>query len=321
MKRMSTSFMSRPADVAARTSAAIRSLTDEQLVAVMASFQRLRKCALPEHWDTVKTAAPDLAGALDDLHAREITENLPRFEALAAEHEKQLSRAVKGRDGKLTALSVVAAFGFGIATAILGLTGVIVAPIIVAGGALSAGLLLCAYIKGRRLARDSGNWLFADPEAAVSIVWDAGIDAAAATALRDRTGRGGLTSDILGSLSAVWTGAGLTTDLLTPPQKPAAAVAMNPFQLMSSHKVYTGAVVQTEAGKMFRFKCKCGQSWESPEDGDNELAGPAAHIKEITHAAAGIAQSILDQAARLDYPLTGDLHRLLKQLVAETNAN
>lgn len=321
MKRMSTSFMPRPADIAARTSATIRSLTDEQLVAVMSSSQRQKRRALPDCWDTVKTAAPDLASTLDDLHAREITDDLPRFQALAAAHEKQLNRAVAGRDGKLTALTVLAAFVVGIATAILGLTGVISTPVIIAGGVVSAGFMIWGYIIGRRLARDSGNWLFADPEAAAAIVWDAGIDAAAATALRGRSGNSGLTPAIIGSLSAVWTGAGLDTALLTPPQKPEPAPAMNPFLLMAAHTVYAGRVVETDAGEMFRFTCKCGQSWDSPADAeDDELAGPAAHIKDITDEAAAIAQGILDRADKLEYPLTDDLRGLLEQLADETDS-
>jgi hypothetical protein len=162
-------------------------------------------------------------------------------------------------------------------------------------------VLVAAYIGGRRLSR-SGNWMLADPEAAATIVWDAGIDAAAATALR--SGRDGLTPDVLRALSAVWTGAGLDANELTPPPKPAPAPGMNPFVLMASHKVYAGTVVETDKGEMFRFKCKCGQSWDSPVDSDNELAGPAAHIKDVMEEAAGIAQSILDRAAKRGYPLT-----------------
>jgi hypothetical protein len=320
MKRMSTSFMPRPADIAARTSATIRSLTDDQLAAVMTSSQRQGKRALPDCWATVKTAAPELASTLDDLHAREIAEDLPRFEALASQHEKQLNRAVKGRDGQLTALSVLAAFVVGIATAILGLTGVISAPFLIAGATVSVGLLAWAYIKGRRLARESGNWLFANPEAAAAIVWDAGIDAAAATALRSRAGTSGLTSDVLASLSAVWTDAGLDTALLAPPEKPAPAPAKNPFLLMDAHEVYAGRVVETAGGEMFRFTCKCGQGWDSPADAeDGELVGPAAHIKDIMDESATIAQNILDRADKLEYPLTDELRGLLEQL-AQTDA-
>lgn len=92
---------------------------------------------------------------------------------------------------------------------------------------------------------------------------------------------------------------------------------MNPFGLMASHKVCAGTVVETDKGEMFRFKCKCGQSWDSPVDSDNELAGAAAHIKEVMEAARGIAQSILDKAAKLDYPLTSELRVLLEQLAVE----
>jgi hypothetical protein len=49
----------------------------------------------------------------------EITSDLPRFEALAEEHERQLARAVKGRTGRLTALSGIAAIVFGTGSPIL----------------------------------------------------------------------------------------------------------------------------------------------------------------------------------------------------------
>jgi hypothetical protein len=309
--------MPRPADVAARTSAAIRSLTDEQIVAVMTSSQRIEKRVLPNCWGTVKKAAPDLAGALDELHSRELADDLPRFEAMAAEHEKQLSKAVNGRAGKITAILVIAAILFGIATITLGLTAVIGSPVVIAGAALSVGLFISGFVTGSRLAHRSGNWLLADPEAAASIVWDAGIDAAAATALKNRAGQDGLTPDVLRALSAVWAGAGLDTTLLTPPAKPAPSPGMNPFVLTAAHKIFPVTVVQTGSGEMFRFRCKCGQSWDSSVESENELAAAAAHIKDITEEAAVIARGILDRARGFNYPLTSELRGLLEAIIAE----
>lgn len=200
-----------PAEVATRAVLAIRSLTDEQLAAVMASSRKIKKRrrALPICWSTVTVAAPELARAMDDLHASEISNDLPRFEALAENHENRLARAMKGRTGKLTALSVLAAFIAGIAAAVLGIAEVISLPATVFGGVLSAGLFASAYIGGRRLARQGGSWMFADPKAAAAIVWDAGIDATTAAALAGRAGSDGLTPKVLQTLCAVWKGAGL----------------------------------------------------------------------------------------------------------------
>lgn len=309
--------MPRPADVAARASAAILSLTDEQLVAVMHSSRTVQKRVLPNCWETVKTAAPDLAAALDELHARESRDDLARFEALAAAHHKQLSKAVKGRAGKTTAGLVVTAVVLGLATATLGLAGVIGTTLIVAGSTLAAVLFLAGFIAGNRIAQRTGNWLFADPEAAASIVWDAGIDAAAANALTARTGQDGLTPDVLRALSSIWTGAGLDTAQFTPPPKPAPAPGMNPFVLMAAHQVFAGTVVQTARGEMIRFNCRCGRHWDSPVDAENELSEAAAHIREVMEEAAAIARDILDRARTTDYPLSTELRRLLEDLAAE----
>lgn len=204
--------MPMPADVASRASAAIRSLTDEQLASVVTASRRRRKRALPACWSEVQKAAPELADTLDDLHAREITDDLPRFEALAAEHEKQLGMAVRGPAGKLTALSAIAAPLLGVTTTIFSLTGAINLASAIIGASLTIVLLAASYTGGRRLARRTGRWMFADPEAAAAIVWDAGIDAAAATALSgSSTPADGVTPDALRTLSAVWTGAGLDT--------------------------------------------------------------------------------------------------------------
>jgi Flp pilus assembly protein TadB len=212
---MSTITMPTPADVAATTSAAIRSLTDEQIVAIMHSSQKTQRRVLPNCWDTVKTAAPDLALALDDLHAIETSKDLPRFEALAADHERQIGKAVKSGAGKGTAALVMAGAVIGALTAVLGLAGIGM-PFVAGGSALAGALLLSGYATGNRLARRNGNWLVADPGAAASIVWDAGIDAAAATALKGRAGQDGLTPDVLRALSSVWTRAGLDPGALTP---------------------------------------------------------------------------------------------------------
>lgn len=215
MDHMST-IMPTPADVAAATYAAIRSLTDNQIAAIMHSSQVTQRRVLPNCWDTVKTAAPDLALALDELHATGVPKDLPRFQALAADHEQQMGDAVKSRAGKGTASLVVTGLLLGVLTAVIGLAG-IAGTLIVAGGALlSAAMLLGGYAVGSRIAHRSGNWLLADPEAAASIVWDAGIDAAAATALLYRTGQDGLTSDVLCALSSVWIRAGLDTRALIP---------------------------------------------------------------------------------------------------------
>lgn len=208
--------MPTPADVAATTSAAIRSLTDHQIVAIMHSSQETQRRVLPHCWDTVKTAAPDLALALDELHANEAPKDLARFEALAAGHEKQMAKAAKSRAGKTIAGLVIAAALLGALTAVLGLAGLVGIPFIVGASAVVAALLLGSYSAGNRLARRNGNWLVADPEAAASIVWDAGIDAAAATALKDRAGQDGLTPDVLRALSSVWTRAGLDPVTLAP---------------------------------------------------------------------------------------------------------
>lgn len=204
------------ADIASRASAAIRSLTDQQLASVVLASRGIkrRKHALPRCWSEVQRAAPELADTLDDLHAREIAEDLPRFEALAAEHEKQLTRAVKGRAGKLTALLAIGAPVLGAATTILSVTGAFNLPATVIGAILTVVLFAASYTGGRRLARGTGSWMFADPEAAAAIVWDAGIDAAAATALAGGSAPDGVTPDALRTLSAVWTGAGLETSRL-----------------------------------------------------------------------------------------------------------
>lgn len=70
---MSNIAMPRPADIAAWAAAAVRSLTDEQIAAVMTSSRRVqrRRRALPDSWATVTKVAPELASTLDDLHARE----------------------------------------------------------------------------------------------------------------------------------------------------------------------------------------------------------------------------------------------------------
>lgn len=214
-----------PADVAARTSAAIRSLTDEQLAAVMISSRKIQKRVLPACWSAVKTAAPELAVALDELHARETEADLTRFEALAADHEKQIARAVKGSTGQATAALIIASFIFAAITGATFLAGLISVPFLIAGAGLSAGLLVAGYLVGRRLHLQSGNWMFADPFLAAWTVWDAGIDAAAATALSGRSGRDGLTPDVLRALSAIWTGAGLDASELTLPPKQAPARA------------------------------------------------------------------------------------------------
>lgn len=216
IEHMSTITLTTPADVAATASAAIRSLTDSQIVAIMHSSQETQRRVLPNCWSTVKTAAPDLARALDTLHETEASKDLPRFEALAAEHDRQMSRATKGRTGKLAAGLVFTAALLGLLTAALGLAGAAGLPLIISGSALVAALLLGAYAAGRRLAHRNGNWLVADPEAAASIVWDAGIDAAASAMLSDRAGQDGLTPDVLGALSSVWTRAGLDPDALIP---------------------------------------------------------------------------------------------------------
>lgn len=203
--------MPAPADVVATTSAAVLSLTDEEIVAIMAASQQIQRRVLPNCWDTVATAAPDLARALDELHASAMSTDLRRFEALAADHEKQLDKAAKTRAGKTTAGLAISAVLFSVLTAVLGLAGVLAPGFLIGGLALSAALFLSAYAAGSRLARRSGNWLVADPVAAASIVWDAGIDAAAAAALRSRTGQDGLTPDVLRALSSIWTRAGLGT--------------------------------------------------------------------------------------------------------------
>lgn len=211
---MSTFTAPMPTGIVARTSESIRSLNDEQLGAVITASRKVQKRVLPQCWATVSKVAPDLASALDDLHARGITEDLPRFQALAAEHERQLNAAVKGRTGKLTAMLVFAAAVLGLTTVALGVTGAITLPLILTGTALTAVLFGGAYTAGGRLARQSTLWMFADPEAAAATVWDAGIDAAAAAALAGSAGQDGLTPDVLQALSGVWTGAGLAAEQL-----------------------------------------------------------------------------------------------------------
>lgn len=211
-----TTITPAPADVAATASAAIRSLNDSQIVAIMHSSRQTQRRVLPNCWDTVKTAAPDLAHVLDSLHENEVPKDLPRFEALAANHDREMARAAKSRTGKVAAGLVFTAALIGLLTAVLGLIGAAGLPLIITGSSLTAALLLGAYAAGRRLAHRNGNWLVADPEAAASIVWDAGIDAAAAATLKDRTGQDGLTPDVLGALSSVWTRAGLDPRTLIP---------------------------------------------------------------------------------------------------------
>ncbi|ACL42428.1 hypothetical protein Achl_4477 (plasmid) [Pseudarthrobacter chlorophenolicus A6] len=224
---MTTFSMTSPADIAAHTSAAVRSLTDEQLTAVMVSARKVRKrrLNLPGRWSKVREASPDLADALDDLHSEQATNDLPRFEALAARSEVQRAREIHGPIGQLTALAVLGASLSGLLTAILGLTQVITLAVIIGGATVTVGLLAAAYVGGLRLAKNSATWMFVDPEAAAAIVWDAGIDAAAAVALQDASG---LTTEDLSALRAVWVGAGLDTSGLTSPGVP------TPFALPST---------------------------------------------------------------------------------------
>lgn len=210
-----TTITPAPADVAATASAAIRSLNDTQIVAIMHSSRQTQRRVLPNCWDTVKTAAPDLAHVLDTLHENEVPKDLPRFEALAATHDRQMARATKSRTGKVAAGLVFAAALLSLLTLVLGLIGAAGLPLIIVGSGLVAALLLGAYAAGRRLVHN-GNWLVADPEATASIVWDAGIDAAAAAMLSNRAGQDGLTPDVLRALSSVWTRAGLDPGTLIP---------------------------------------------------------------------------------------------------------
>lgn len=226
-------MMPRPADVVAQAAVAIKSLTDEQIVAVTLSARRANRKKLARCWEVVELNAPDLAAALDDLHAREIDESLPRFEALAAEHSKQHALAVTGRAGKATALLAIAALVTGTTTAILALTSVTGDALTVAGGIMTAGLLLAAYIGGQRLAQ-SGQWMLADPESSVAIVWDAGIDAAAVAALSGRVGEDGLTREVLDRLSAAWSGAGLEQIQLAPQRRTSAGEVQRPAALRAA---------------------------------------------------------------------------------------
>lgn len=134
----------------------------------------------------------------------------------------------------------------------------------------------------------------------------------AAAALAGRAGTDGLTREVLQTLSAVWPGAGLESDQFSAP-----IPATNPFMLLSAHKVHAGTVAETDSGEMFRFTCKCGLSWDSPAEGDDELAEPAAHIKGVMEEAGGMAQIILDDATRQSYPLTSELRELLEPMAAE----
>ncbi|HEY8699577.1 MAG TPA: hypothetical protein VIM08_01240 [Arthrobacter sp.] len=204
-----------PSDVAARTGAAIRSLTTAQLADLVASSQRIQKRVLPLCWDVVKTADPALAETLDDLHATSVREDLPRFEALAAQHVQAISRAVKEPAGRATAGLIIGALIIGTLTLLAVLSGT-TSPAVPAWGFLAAGMLVAGFVTGRRVAARNGNWMFADPGLAACTVWDAGIDAAAATALASRAGTAGLTPDVLRALTTVWTGAGLDTALLVP---------------------------------------------------------------------------------------------------------
>ncbi|MET4144090.1 hypothetical protein [Arthrobacter sp. UYCo732] len=233
---MSNISMPGAADIAARTATAIRSLNDGQIAAILTSSRRVarRRSRLPEGWATLTKAAPELANTMDDLHAREIINDLPRFEALAKAHAKQLDGAVTTRTGKLTALSVLAAAVLGVITTILGLTGVIHHPLTVAGAGLTGGLLVAAYIGGHLLSRQDESWMFADPEAAAAIVWDAGIDAAAAAALTGRSGSDGITRELLLTLGAVWAGAGLGTEHLN-----ATPTTTSPVALLTARQTVT----------------------------------------------------------------------------------
>lgn len=150
------------------------------------------------------------------------SQDLPRFEALAARHRANLARALTGTVGKRTALLVIAAGITSLATIALSFVFFNLALTIL-GTVAAAGLFGAAYIGGGRLAKTSDLWMFADSEWAVGIAWHAGIDAAAATALAEASGQGGLTPDILRALSAVWTGAGLSTAALAASPDLAAA--------------------------------------------------------------------------------------------------
>jgi len=205
-----------PSDVAARTGEAIRSLTTRQLADLMSSSELLQKRVLPVCWDTVKTADPALAKALDDLHATASEEDLPRFEALATEHEETMARAVKTPTGRATAGLIICSLLLGATTLMSALAGA-PEPNIITVSLISAAMLISGFITGRRIAHRNGNWMFSDAGLAAFSIWDAGIDAAAATALAPRAGTAGLTPDILRALTAVWIGAGLSTDLLVPP--------------------------------------------------------------------------------------------------------
>ncbi|HEX9088653.1 MAG TPA: hypothetical protein VF867_14125 [Arthrobacter sp.] len=204
-----------PSDVAARTGAAIRSLTAVQLADLMASSQQIQKRVLPLCWDVVKTADPALAEALDELHFTSVEQDMPRFDALAAQHVQAIARSVKEPAGRATAGLIVGALIIGTLTLLASLAGT-TGPAVTAWGLLAAGMLIAGLATGRRVAALTGNWMFANAGLAACTVWDAGIDAAAATALASRAGTAGLTPDVLRALTAVWTRAGLDTALLVP---------------------------------------------------------------------------------------------------------
>lgn len=211
MGAMSNCLMPATAELTARVISVVRSLSDEQLAALMASSRRVRVRRRRRRWGVVNAAAPELAEALDRLHAEEASADMPRFQALAARHQKLLADDVKGRAGKAIAATVIGALLIAAATGAAFLGGLASTLYLVAGALLSGAMIVAGYMTGRQIAHQGGHWMFADPGSAAAIVWDAGIDAAAGVALKARTGEDGITPNVVRALTAPWAKAGLDT--------------------------------------------------------------------------------------------------------------
>lgn len=202
-----------------RTIAAIRTLTDAEVTALVASSRAARKTSAPgASWPAVQAADPGLAARLDELHAAGVEADMPRFDALAADHERALANAVKGATGKTITALVWA--GLLAAAAAISTFGQFLAGH--GGPEIAIAMAVCAavptavvVIMGRILGRRHGNWLLSDASIAAGAVWDAGIDAAAAEALKGAAAPDGITPAVLEDLSSVWTGAGLDPSRLS----------------------------------------------------------------------------------------------------------
>lgn len=222
---MTTPDMALPSSIAARTAEAVKNLSTDQLHSILIASSQRSGRVLPVLWETARAADPVLVQTLDDLHDKEAPADTPRFEALRELHEKNLGAAVKTRTGRMIAVQAVTGIALVPASVIAAIVGALSFGIAVSGVVVGTYLLVRAFQSARKLTNEIPTRMFGDPGLAVSLVWDAAVDAAASAALRHREGEAGLTPDVLRALSFTWTGAGLPLDLLLPETDKAAEAA------------------------------------------------------------------------------------------------